>query len=98
MASFFLAPAPVNNTTFFLPGGNTPGNGVKVFQYVAGSVSTKQTTFADNAGNSAYANPLILDSGGNIPNGGVMWFTSGQQYKFVWAPSTDTDPPTSPLR
>jgi len=38
----------------------------------------------------------VLDSGGNLPSGGVVWFPTGQTFKVVFAPSTDTDPPVSP--
>lgn len=90
----FLAPSPVQGT-FFIPGSNTPANGGKVFFYVAGS-STKQTVFKDSAGSVSHTNPIVLDSGGNIPSGAEVWFTSGVIYKVIFAPSTDTDPPVSP--
>lgn len=95
MTSFFLAPGKIQ-VTQFIPGGNTPANGAQLFLYVAGSVSTKQTGFKDNAGSASFSNPLLLDSGGNIPNGGQIWFAAGQTYKAVLAPSNDTDPPGSP--
>lgn len=97
MTTSFLAPDPVQST-FFIPGGNTPGNGAQVFFYVAGSVSTKQTAFKDNAAAVAWPNPIVLDSGGNLPAGGEVWFPTGQNFKVVWAPSNDTDPPVSPYR
>ncbi len=97
MPIVYLAPDPVQST-FFIPGSNTPGNGVQLFCYVALSVSTKQNMYTDNTGNTAYSNPLVLDSGGNIPNGGVIWIPQGLPAKFVWAPSNDGDPPTSPYR
>lgn len=96
MTTCFLAPPPVMNT-FLIPGTNTPGNGVQVFFYVDGSVATKQTVYQDPAGAVPWSNPLALDSGGNIPSGThEIWFTSGQTYKVVYAPSNDTDPPVSP--
>jgi microcystin-dependent protein len=69
-----------------------------LFFYADGSVSTKQTAFKDSAGNTAWTNPLVLDSGGNLPSGGQVWFTAGQTYKVVFAPSNETDPPASPYR
>jgi hypothetical protein len=94
MSSFFLAPGKIQ-VTQLIPGGNTPANGGQLFLYAAGS-TTKQTAYKDNAGNSAWTNPIVLDSGGNLPSGGQIWFTAGQTYKAVLAPSNDTDPPSSP--
>jgi hypothetical protein len=96
MATCFLAPDPVQST-FFIPGGNIPGNGSQVFFYAAGS-STKQTAYKDPAGATPWVNPIALDSGGNLPLGGEVWFVGGQTYKVVWAPFNDTDPPGSPYR
>lgn len=97
MASFFLAPDPIQST-FLIPGGVVPGNGAQLFIYVAGSVSAKTTVYKDNAGSSTWTNPIVLDSGGNLPSGGVVWIPSGITIKAVWAPSNDTDPPASPYR
>lgn len=97
MTTCFLAPDPCQST-FFIPGGAVPGNGVQVFFYVAGSVSTKQTVYKDPAANVAWSNPIILDSGGNNPLGGEVWFPSGQTFKVVWAPINDSDPPLSHYR
>src|SRR6188768_1567664 len=95
MTTCFLAPAPLQNT-FFIPGSNTPGAGVQLFLYVAGS-NTKQTAYDDPAAATPWANPIVLDSGGNLPSGSKeVWFVSGQTYKAVYAPSNDTDPPGSP--
>ena len=96
MATSFYAPDPVQST-FLIPGSNTPGNGVKVFFYVAGS-STKETVYQDEAGLTAHANPIVLDSGGNLPGTGSVWFTAGVNYDVVYAPSNDTDPPVSPYK
>src|SRR5690349_18367494 len=79
----------------FVPGGNSPANGGPLFFYAAGS-SAKHTTYTDNAGNTQHTNPIVLDSGGNIPNFAEIWFTSGLTYKAVLAPANDTDPPSSP--
>lgn len=92
----FLAPAPLQNQ--FFSTGNTPGAGCLLFTYLAGSVSTKQTVYSDSAGTIPYTNPVVLDSNGNIPNGGVIWIPSGVMIKAVYAPAIDSDPPTSPIR
>jgi hypothetical protein len=83
---------------FFDSSGN-PLSGGKLFTYAAGS-TTKQTTYKDSGGLNAHANPIILDSSGYPSASGSVqeiWLTSGVSYKFVLAPSTDSDPPTSPI-
>lgn len=79
---------------WFLSSG-LPAVGYKLFAYVAGSTSTKQDTFTDSGGGTANANPIVLDSNGYVPD--EIWLTAGQSYKLVLAPSTDTDPPSSPI-
>lgn len=96
MAAFNYAPTPLQDT-FLIPGGNTPGNGVQLFIYLAGS-TTKTTVYMDSGGSSAWTNPVVLDSGGNLPSGGVIWIPTGISIKAVYAPANDTDPPTSPYR
>jgi len=68
--------------------------GYKLFTYTAGT-TTKQTTYTTSTGNIANPNPIILNSAGYSPN--EIWLTSGVSYKFVLAPSNDTDPPVSPI-
>ena len=96
MPTVFRAPDPLQST-FLLPGTNTPGTGVQVFTYVAGS-STKTTVYQDDAGTVAHANPIVLDSGGNVPGTGDIWIPSDVTIDAVYAPSNDTDPPVSPYR
>lgn len=72
-----------------------PRAGAKLFTYVGGSVNTKQTTYTESTGTTPNTNPIILNSDGKIPQ--PIWLTTGVSYKFVLAPSTDTDPPTSPI-
>lgn len=96
MPTVYLAPDPVQST-FLIPGGNSPGTGVQLFCYAAGT-TTKQSTYTNNTGNTAHNNPIVMDSGGNIPSGGAIWIPAGLPAKFVWAPSNDTDPPSSPYR
>ena len=94
MATTYLAPDPIQSTQL-IPGGAVPANGGQLFFYLAGT-STKSTVYKDNAAAVAHTNPIVLDSGGNIPSGGEVWFASGVTYKVVFAPATDTDPPVSP--
>lgn len=91
----YLAPDPLQST-FLIPGSNTPGNGVQLFLYVAGT-NTKQTAYQGPTTSTAWSNPIVLDSGGNLPSGSKqVWLVGGQSYKAVYAPSNDTDPPASP--
>lgn len=77
---------------FFLPGtGATPASGAKLFTYAAGT-TTKQNTYTDSTGMVPSANPIILDSNGQC----TYWLDETLMYKLTLAPSTDTDPPTSP--
>jgi hypothetical protein len=85
--------SPVYNWAEFING--IPANGAKVFTYAAGS-STKQNTYTDSGGGTPNPNPIVLDARGEPPND--IWLTEGQLYKFVFTASTDTDPPTSPIR
>lgn len=78
----------------FTDANGLPIVGGKLFTYLAGS-STKQSTFTTSTGASSNTNPIILDSAGRTPSG--VWLTSGISYKFILAPATDTDPPTSPI-
>lgn len=85
--------SPVYNDSQFIDG--IPAVGAKVFTYQAGS-TTPQTTYADEAGTTPNPNPIILNARGEPPQ--PFWLIEGQSYKFVFTSSTDTDPPTSPIR
>ncbi len=78
----------------FINASGVPYSGAKLFYYAAGS-TTKQNTYTTSVGNVANSNPIVLDSAGRTPYG--VWFTAGLTYKEVLAPSTDTDPPGSPI-
>jgi len=96
MATTFLS--PVGNDANFTVSG-VPATGYKLFTYLAGT-TTKQTTYQDNAAATPNANPILLSSQGYPASGGnvvEIWLSQGVTYKFVLAPSTDTDPPTSPV-
>ncbi|MES1989275.1 MAG: hypothetical protein V4440_14820 [Pseudomonadota bacterium] len=85
--------APLYNDAQFI--NSIAATGAKVFTYAAGS-STKQATYTDITGTTPQANPIILNSRGEPAS--PIWLTEGLSYKFVFAPSTDSDPPTSPIR
>lgn len=84
-----------NKVEQFADGTGVPYSGAKLFTYVGGSVNTKQTTYTESTGSTPNTNPIVLDSSGRLPQ--PVWLTTGVSYKFVLAPSTDTDPPASPI-
>jgi len=75
---------------FYDTDGTTPLAGGKIFTYDAGTSTKKQTLVSESG--AANANPIICDANGEIE----MWLEDGS-YKIVSAPSTDTDPPASPI-
>lgn len=83
-----------NELEQFIDGNGVPYAGALLFTYSAGS-STKLNTYKTSAGNTANTNPIVLDANGRIPY--PIWLTSGSTYKFILAPSTDSDPPVSPI-
>ncbi len=86
-----LSPPPRQQ---YMDANGDPYVGAKLFTYAAGT-TTKQATYTDSTGGSANTNPIILDASGRTPNG--MWLTAGLGYKFLLAPSTDTDPPSNAI-
>jgi hypothetical protein len=89
MATGSVSPDPVIQ---LLDNSGTPAAGYKLFTYTAGT-STKVNTYTDVGLLSANTNPIVLDSAGRC----TIFLTPGTSYKFVLAPSTDSDPPTAPL-
>jgi hypothetical protein len=87
MAGTYIPAVP---SQYFLNDG-TVANGAQLFTYSAGT-TTKLATYSDQALSSANANPIVLDSAGR-----ATIFLAKASYKFVLAPSTDTDPPASPI-
>lgn len=85
--------SPLFNDQTFAP-DNLPASGYKIFTYVAGS-TTKKATFTDSTGNVAHSNPIIINAAGYPPS--AIFLSGNEPYKFVLAPPTDTDPPTSPI-
>lgn len=84
----------------FVDANGAPYSGAKLFVYTAGT-STKYTATKDQAGTSNHANPIILNSRGEPSDAGgasqPIWQAGGVSVKLVLAPSTDTDPPGSPI-
>lgn len=86
-----VAPFPLHQ---FFTNGGVPAASYQLFIYLAGT-STKTTTWSDADQNSANTNPIVLNSAGRNPSGGIFLGTS--TVKFVLAPPTDTDPPVAPI-
>ena len=64
---------------FFTDDGTVLSGG-KIYTYAAGT-TTPQTTYTSVLGTSANANPIILNSGGRLPED--MWLSEGVLYRFV---------------
>lgn len=64
----------------------------KLFTYRAGT-STKLATYTNSGGLTQNTNPIVLDFRGECN----LWIPPNVAYKYVLSPSTDTDPPTSPI-
>lgn len=84
----------------FVDANGNPYSGALLFVYSEGS-STKVTTTKDQAGTSNHTNPIVLNTRGEPADGAgaaqAIWQTGGTGVKLVLAPSTDTDPPLSPI-
>jgi len=78
----------------FLDANGDPYSGAQLFVYAAGS-TTKLTPYTDNTQTSQHTNPIILNSKGIPPS--PVWLVEGLSYKFVLAPSDDTDPPAAAI-
>jgi hypothetical protein len=88
MAGRFINPLPQ-----FSDSTPTMYAGAKLFFYATGT-STKLNTYTTKALSVANPNPVVLNSAGRLPND---VFLQDLEYKVVLAPSTDSDPPSSPI-
>ncbi len=70
--------APNFNPQFFDDDG-TPLSGGLLYTYASGTV-TPQTTYQDQAGVTANANPIVLNARGECTG---LWLTSGVEYTFL---------------
>ena len=82
----YLAPIAGVAAQFFDNNG-TPLAGGKIYTYSAGT-TTPAVTYTTNAGVTQHTNPIILDAGGRVPNGGEVW-QNFYAYKFVLKTSAD---------
>lgn len=64
-----------------------PLSGGKIYTYAAGT-TTPLATYTSSSGNTAHANPIVLDSAGRVPAGGEIW-NAIELYKFVLTTSAD---------
>lgn len=79
----FLSPVGGAGAQFFDNNGN-PLVGGKLYTYAAGT-TTPQATYTSVLGNTAHANPIVLDAAGRVSSGGEIWLTDELAYKFVLA-------------
>jgi len=80
-------PSPLGGfATQFFDNNGVILSGGKIYTYAAGT-TMPQATYTSLLGNTAHANPIILDSAGRVP-GGEIWLTNGLDYKFVIETST----------
>ena len=91
-----LAPTPVLQ---FFDNNGAPLTGGLLFAYAAGTTS-KQSCFTDSTGDTALPNPVVLNSRGEVAPSATsascgLWLDPSLEYKFVLAPATAGDPPTS---
>jgi hypothetical protein len=81
----YLSPFAGAGAQFFTDDGTVLSGG-KIYTYAAGT-TTPQATYTSIGGATSNSNPIILDSGGRLPED--MWLTEGVKYRFVLADSTD---------
>ena len=81
----YLSPFAGAGAQFFTDDGSVLSGG-KIYTYAAGT-TTPQNTYTSVVGTTANPNPIILDSGGRLPED--MWLSEGIKYRFVLADSTD---------
>ena len=70
----------------FFTDDNEVLSGGKIYTYAAGT-TTPQATYTSVAGTSVNSNPIILDSGGRLPED--MWLSEGVTYRFVLTDAND---------
>ncbi len=61
-------------------------SGGKIYTYDAGT-TTPRATYTSISGTTTNANPIVLDSGGRLPED--MWLAEGVKYRFVLTDSND---------
>jgi hypothetical protein len=72
----------------FLDNNGVMLSGGLVYTYAAGT-TTPLAAYTSNTGDTALANPIVLNASGRVPTGEI-WLTYGQGYKFTVKTSTGT--------
>lgn len=81
----YLSPFAGAGAQFFTDDGAVLSGG-KIYTYAAGT-TTPATTYTSASGSAANSNPIILDSGGRLPED--LWLAQGVTYRLVLTDSTD---------
>lgn len=79
--------SPIGNGFQFFTTTGIPLNGGYIYTYAAGT-TTPTATYTSSAGTSSNTNPIQLGTDGRPPN--EIWLTSGTNYKFVLADSSNS--------
>lgn len=82
--------SPIFNIPSFIDEDGHPLAGGKIFAYEAGSSSILKQTFTGPAGTVANANPIVLNSAGQLPAGISIWLTDAEAYNLVLTASDGT--------
>lgn len=77
--------SPIFNETHFKSDG-TLASGYKIYTYIADS-DIAATTYTTEDGDVAQANPIILNSRGELDN--PIWLSDGTKYKFIFTSNVD---------
>ena len=75
--------SPIFNLPAFTGADGNPLNGAHIYQYEAGSNSVLKETFTSETGLIGNANPIVLNSAGQLPSGIAIWLTAGTAYNLV---------------
>jgi hypothetical protein len=79
----YLSPFAGAGAQFFTDDGSVLSGGL-IYTYAAGT-TTPQATYTSVVGDVTNTNPIVLDSGGRLPED--MWLAEGLKYKFVLSDS-----------
>ncbi len=75
--------SPVFNIPYFTDNAGVPLSGGKIYQYNGGSSSVLKATYTSSTGLVANANPIVLNSAGQLHAGINIWLTDGELYNLV---------------